>query len=191
MLCDSILTAMAYQDDYYYDNPTNSYYTTANGAPRGTYANNYKYSKVRNWLNNEFYNTAFDEMQRSLLETMLVDNSAATTMQDINMYACGNTNDKVTLLSFKDTVNTAYGFQKYSNYEDSLRARKTTDFARAIGAWTSTSGRFQGNGAWMLRSPHPEESSHVTQGERSGKTNVSVHADLSESGVAPVITIKL
>ncbi len=191
LLCNSVISAMSYQDDYYYNTSNNTYYTTANGAPAGTFANNYKYSAVRNWLLNEFYNTAFDETQQALMQTMFVDNSAATTIKETNPFTCENTNDKVTLLSFKDTINTAFGFQKYAITEDALRMLKTTDYARAIGAWTSTSGRFLGNGTWMLRSPHSEESSHVTQGERSGKTNVSVNMDIKDSGVAPVIMIKL
>ena len=107
LFCNNVIFAMSYQDDYYYNTSNQIYYTTANGAPNGTYANNYKYSAVRQWLIEEFYNTAFDETQQALMQTMFIDNSASTTIKDINPYACENTNDKVTLLSFKDSINTA------------------------------------------------------------------------------------
>lgn len=191
VLCDNVLMAMAYQHDFTYDKVKDIYYTTANGAPAGTYANNYKYSAVRKWLNDTFYSTAFDEMQQSLIQTMLVDNSAATTTNVPNPYACENTEDKVTLPSFADTINTAYGFRKYPMEEDLARTRKTSDYARALGAWMSTNGRLLGNGTFLLRSPHFDESSHVMQGERSGKTNVSMKMDKTDTGVVPMITIKL
>ena len=34
---------------------------------------------LRNWLNNEFYNTAFNDLQKALIETTTVDNSASST----------------------------------------------------------------------------------------------------------------
>ena len=73
VLCDSIIANMAYQPDYTYDNAYA--YTSANGAPSGTYANNYKYSEVRRWLNDNFYNTAFSDKEREIILTTEIDNS--------------------------------------------------------------------------------------------------------------------
>ena len=61
ILCDSVIANAAYQADMTKTN-TNSY-TSANGAPTGTFANDYFYSGVRAWLNGEFYKSAFSDAE--------------------------------------------------------------------------------------------------------------------------------
>ncbi len=101
----------------------NEYY---DGTKNGYYANNYKNSEIRSWLNNEFYNSAFS-LDSSSIQTTLVDNSASTTDSSTNVYACENTNDKVYLLSYQDCKNTTY-FP-----DDESRFCQPTDYARAKG----------------------------------------------------------
>lgn len=164
LMCDSIIDSQAYQnswycvDDYYY-------YTTSNNAPQGTYANNYQYSTIRSWLNNDFYNTAFSAVSQQLILTAEVDNSASTTDREDNIYACDNTNDKVFLLSWKDILNSDYGFSNDYHEYDLARQLKTSAYAQSQGAATYTEEMFEsdrlsesyrdyiGNGVWRLRSP--------------------------------------
>ena len=87
--------------------------------------NNYKHSDIRAWLNNDFYNSAFALNTEHILTTE-VDNSASTTAQPINKYACENTLDKVFLPSYQDYKNTNYGFNS-----DSDREAKVTDYVLA------------------------------------------------------------
>ena len=96
------------------------------------YANNYKYSDLRQWLTNDFYNSAF-ALDDSLVQTTLVDNSASTTSSSSNSYACENTEDKVFLPSYKDYSNSSYGFPTNAG-SSKARYSKTTDWARARGA---------------------------------------------------------
>jgi hypothetical protein len=107
------------------------------------YANNYKESNIRSWLNNDFYNLAFSSSEQSLINTTTVDNSAASTGWTPNTYACANTNDKMFLLSYLDVTNTTYGFSS-----DALRTRQATDYAKAMGVNVSL-----GRSYWWLRSP--------------------------------------
>ena len=68
------------------------------------YANNYEYSAIRAWLNEDFYDTAFSSLQRELILVSQVDNSASSTGYDTNKYACCNTQDKIFLLSAKEVM---------------------------------------------------------------------------------------
>ena len=63
ILCDSIIANHNYHHT--------SLSTTIDGQT--VYANNYKYSDIRAWLNDEFYNTAFGDLQQALIQTTEVD----------------------------------------------------------------------------------------------------------------------
>ena len=74
------------------------------GHENGIYPNNYQYSDIRTWLNNDFLEQAF-YYDPSLIQTVNVDNSAKSTGDSSNPYACEDTQDKVYLLSYN-----YYGF---------------------------------------------------------------------------------
>ncbi len=116
------------------------------------YANNYEYSDIRTWLNGDFYNSAF-ALNNSYIQTTTVDNSAATTNSTSNSYASNNTQDKVFLPSYKDYINSSYGFST-STGSTATRYCKTTDWARARGAWYSTNSSYLYNGYYWTRSPY-------------------------------------
>ena len=153
ILCDMIIDSQAYQDDYYIDgNEYYDMYNTSTGVPSGTYANNYAYSTIRKWLNENFYNTAFSELQKQIILTTTVDNSATSEYITSNEYACENTQDKIFLLSSKEVTNAAYGFEnELSNHIS--RQRKATDYAQAQGAKICTERAYMGNASWWLRQP--------------------------------------
>lgn len=73
------------------------------------YLNNYKFSDIRKWLNSDFLEQAF-YYDSSLVQTVNVDNSAESTDESSNKFACEDTQDKVYLLSYKDICNEDYGF---------------------------------------------------------------------------------
>ena len=148
ILCDSIIA------NHNYHHTTLS--TTIDGQT--VYANNYKYSDIRAWLNDEFYKTAFGDLQQALIQTTKVNNSAQSTGNSFNRYACENTFDKVFLLSYREvTTKSAYGFENSSTY-DTARQMLTSDFSRATGAYMSTDSSYYGNGWWWLRSPSSNNS---------------------------------
>lgn len=92
-------------------------------------SNNYKNSEIRAWLNNEFFNSAFN-LDSDYVKTTNVDNSVSSMeFDDDARFACENTQDKVFLPSFNDYKNENYGF-----VSDGSRECKNTDWARARGA---------------------------------------------------------
>ena len=161
--------------------------------------NNYANSDIRAWLNNEFYNTAFNNLQKELILTTNVDNSARSTNPNnnatyfnngVNNYACANTNDKVFLLSMQEVTNSAYGFN-YSYY-DIARRKQGTDYAKCNYLYVYTSSdEYYGNSGWRLRSPCCSSSSIAWgvngYGLACNYNNVS-YADL---GVVPALKIQL
>ncbi len=115
------------------------------------YPNNYEYSDIRIWLNNDFYNSAF-ALDNNNIQITTVDNSAATTDSTSNPYACNNTQDRVFLPSYKDYINSSYGFSTSIN-SSNTRYCKTTDWARARGAIYFTRTIYFYTGFYWTRSP--------------------------------------
>jgi len=184
-------TAVAnYNDAYYAGNGT-----TVSGS---VYDNNYQYSNVRKWLNETFYATAFSDLQKALIATTTVNNSAATTtdangnITQATSYACSNTNDKVFLLSEKEVTTTSYGFASYST-NDTARQKKTTAYAQCQGAYTySTTGyTYTGCGWWWLRSPYSDDSYRARNVSSSGYASSRYTVDRTFVGVVPALNIRL
>lgn len=158
------------------------YNESYSGIKDGHYANNYEYSEVRSWLNNNFYNSAFALNSNSVLTTV-VDNSAATTKVDYNTYVCNNTNDKVFLPSYKDYFNDAYGFTSKST-----RICVTTDYARAIGVNVSGNSN---NGDYWSRSPSHNDTKWAALVSYDGDVYNDTNVDYSDRAVRPAITVKI
>ena len=175
ILCDSIIANKAYH--------------------RGS--NNYANSDVRAWLNDEFYKTAFGELQQAIIQTTEVDNSAQSAGYSSNRYACGNTFDKVFLLSYREVTNSAYGFAISGWTEDTARRMITSDFSRATGAYMSTDSSYYGNGWWWLRSPATNASNHVRGVDGIGCAVHNYYSECSSSassgdrGVVPALNLTL
>ena len=168
ILCDSIIANKAFEDD----------------------SNNYKESDIRAWLNEQFYNTAFDDLQKDLIQTVTVDNSVYSTGYDLNPYACENTNDKVFLLSYREVTNSAYGFSS-DEESDTARHMQTSDYSRATGVWMSTNSEYYGNSSWWLRSPYCSSSSRARAVYGDGDVLYSDYVDGMDNGVVPALQIHL
>lgn len=145
LLSDKLLDAR----NYYAEHASR----TVNG--KTVYANNYEQSGIREWLNGEFYNTAF-ALNNTYIQLAQVNNGADTTDLQNNAYACANTMDKVFLPSYQDYLNAAYGFGTNAAETSSSRECKTTDYARARGAWCNTKTNLSYNGSYWTRSPSGE-----------------------------------
>lgn len=128
----------------------NNYNRVIDGA--AVARNNYAYSEIREWLNETFYKTAFNDLQKSLIEITNVDNSLESTLTTENSYVCQNTNDKIFLPSAKDIATESYGFNGSIDVADNARAFKSSDYAKSQGCWTLT-GTGEGNCYMLLRSP--------------------------------------
>ena len=152
------------------------------------YANNYEYSDIRSWLIGDFYNAAFT-FGNTYIETTIVDNSAATTRNSNNQYACRNTEDKVFLPSYKDYVNPDYGFE--TTYQTSgTRSCLSTDWVRAKGARTTKYGSYPYCCDYWTRTPASNEGDSAAVVGYDGWIN---NRDISKTFycVRPAITIKI
>ena len=171
IVCDTIVDMVNYQSNYVSQN--GYYYATDEDGtiltdPTATvgqgvdsnhqvYANNYEHSEIREYLNNAFYNTAFNDEEKSYIVTTTVDNSFESIYgsysansgytEDTFNYECRDTEDNVFLLSLSDVNNTEYGFKDsyeaiigndWSTDFDTARLFYTSDFSRAMGAATLT-----------------------------------------------------
>ena len=163
------------------------------------YANNYKYSTIRAWLNETFYETAFNDLQKAIIQTVTVDNSARSTNPDNNAtafnggnnsYACANTNDKVWLLSEQEVTRAAYGFATGTGNSET-RYKKTTAYAKCQGAYTYSGGSYDGNGYWWLRSPSFDYSYNARRVSYNGNAAGNNDVLNASSGVVPALKIAL
>ncbi len=155
--------------------------------------NNYANSEIRKWLNNEFYNKAFNEEEKSMILTTEVDNSARSTNPNndakyfndgINEYACNNTQDKIFLLSQQEVTNSAYGFDEDTEAEDSVRQKQGTEYAKNAHNCFSD---------WWLRSPDYEyiDSYYAQSVHDYGKASDAYSVEYTDNGVSPALKIKL
>lgn len=143
----------------------------------------YSGSVIREWLNGEFYDTAFS-LGNTLVQTTMVDNSAATTRYDENKNVFENVEDKVYLLSYQDYLNADYGFLTDSLAMDTARQRKSTDWARANGVRSSTNSYYPYNAVYLTRSPSsPTSYSTICESGMVG--------DAYQGGLCPAITISI
>ena len=167
-------------DAHCYYNSTSS--RTIDG--KTVYANNYEYSDIRTWLNDDFYNSAF-ALGNSYIQTTTVDNSASTTNSSSNSYACSNTQDKVFLPSYQDYINSSYGFTSNAS-----RYCKTTDWARARGAWYSTSSSYLYNGFYWTRSPLSDRSNFAWYVDDDGGLDI-YYVRGTDRSVRPSLSINI
>lgn len=97
------------------------------------YSNNYEYSDIRKWLNEDFYTSAFS-FNNKYVEKTTIGN---------------NIEDNVSLLSYQEYL--SYGFDN-KNGISSTRECKVTEYARAKGAWCSSENDYMFNGSYWTRS---------------------------------------
>ena len=145
------------------------------------FSNDYSESLIRTWLNESFYNTAFNENQKEKIKTTEVDNSPQSTGFTSNIYACQNTFDKVFLLSCSE-INLLL--------TDKLAQKNVTDYAQSQGSYLDESGR----GFWWLRSPANNKNDLVGTIYPDGKIYFDYYEDFvvrNYISVVPAIKIKI
>ncbi len=190
LLCDMIIDSQAYQNRQSFYNGMTAF-TDSNGAPDGTYANNYKYSTVRSWLNTDFLETAFEGLQRHVISVATVDNSLDSTGYESSKYVCENTQDKLFLLSAKESMTAEYGFTATASDTVTCQ-KKATAYALAQGVNTYSLADYAGNGHWWLRSPYDQYSYYARLVNYAGSTNYAYTNVLQTNyGVVPALWLCL
>ncbi|MDD6703594.1 MAG: DUF6273 domain-containing protein [Clostridiaceae bacterium] len=176
VVCDSIIDSQAY----------NNYMLYADGKYWGDssktyYASNWERSSLRDWLNKDFYNTAFSKAQQSRIQELTRENKSTY----ISEYDSNPTTDKITLLSYWDVLNESYGFKTLRNSYDNARQRKTTDYAKCQGCGINPS--FNGNSEWLLRSS--SYSDNIIVVSSSGSANIISAVGVTDNGIVPALNL--
>lgn len=182
-------------------------YNNSTGVPDGTYANNWEYCFLRQWLNETFYNEVFNKLQKEIIQTTHLDNTARSSNPNEypkyygygekagkNKFAdqCKDTDDKIFLLSLRDITTTVYGFNKDVKAEDPSRNLQATDFAKLHGAPMNTNDKKYVT--WYTRSPSP---ANGNQGyatfvlDRHAKGVIDSIDLVPDGGVVPALWIAL
>ena len=109
---------------------------------------------LRNWLNNDFFKTAFTLKEQSAIITTMVENSESQGYSGYSTDDGNNTQDQIFLLSYHEA------FNLYFRNNES-RECVPTDYAVSQSAYTDN--KSGSNGRWWLRSPglHQSYASHV------------------------------
>ncbi len=150
--------------------------------PDVIYESNYEASDIRKWLNDNFYNTVFADLEKEIIETTLVNNSASTFQHYYEYLECDDTSDNIFLLSYQETVS------YYQENED--RVTQGTDYALSQGL--AQLENYQGiEGAnWYLRSPHAIDRYAVSVVYYDGRME-KVSSNFADIGIRPALWIKL
>ena len=153
---------------------------------------NWSKSSLRQWLNSEFLQRAFNDEERECILETENDN-------DRNSYYgtdCGPaTLDKVFILSaneiYASSTATAYGFYAGSGIDDSAKRFRSTLYAKCRGAWWSSVDAYRGNSFWMMRTSGYTNSNtaYVCDFGYLYVRGTSVTCD--DAAVLPAITIDL
>ncbi len=175
LLCNTIIDSQPYSnfvlladDGEYYEDTAKKYYSS-----------NYSVSYIRSWLNNEFYNSAFDNNQQlNIVTSSLQNKSTCDSSCDSPL-----TNDKVFLISYWDSVNPKYQFDSSDSYSDS-RTLSGTDYAKCQGLFVDETN---GNSCWWLRSPLYSDTARFV-GE-DGDTKHGYKTNYAFVGVRPAVRL--
>ena len=148
VLCESIIDSQPF-NNYVLLSGKDEYGSKAywGDEAKKHYANNYAESSLRQWLNSAFFNTAFSTAQQEIIVPAAIDNSAFST--DYSAYDSASTTDKLSLLSFSDLKNTAFGFDSDEFSYDEARQAQGSDYAKCQGLYVDSSS---GYSRWWLRS---------------------------------------
>ena len=168
VLCETIIDAQAYQN-VVRKSASDNYYIGSSS----TYANNYAESSIRTWLNNDFYNTAFNTAQKNKIESTTLNNDAARP--EDSKYNSASTTDPIFFLSYSEVQNNSYGLSS-----DSERKGKNTDYAKCQGI-----ADLFGFSDWYLRTPG-DRSYHACDVDYNGDVGfMSGSVSYTYTGIRP------
>ncbi len=152
VLAETLLDAQAYhntifeKDKVFYQDETCTYY-----------ANNYRESSIRKWLNDDFLRTAFSAAQLVKIQTTEVKFDGHH-YNKVSKYGSGSGEDKIFLLAYNDreASNRNYGFYWGDSNRDDARVAGGSDYAKCQGLfvfdiWNTKDIRY-GKSPWILRS---------------------------------------
>ena len=181
VICEKIIDSQAYNNYWLkYDNKNGDSYDDYYGNPSKTYyANNYANSSIREWLNDDFYNTAFTSSEKNKIKTTTLDNSAYSGYY--SKYDSASTNDKVFLLSTYEATNSNY-FEYYT-----ARKAQSSNYAKCQGLYVHIENK---RSYWHLRSAS-DASCFAFSIDYDGYVGDHYGIGYTAGGVRPALTLNL
>ncbi|MDD6146464.1 MAG: DUF6273 domain-containing protein [Oscillospiraceae bacterium] len=153
VMCETIIDSQPYSNTIYSNG--GGTYGYFNDSSYTNYASDYETSSIRQWLNTDFYNTAFTDSEKKEINTTTLNNDGYYTSVGTTGYEkldSNSTNDKIFLLSYNEVRNSNYGFNSSASV-DKARQAQGSNYAKSQGLYVSTSSSYYGNCSWLLRSP--------------------------------------
>lgn len=184
----------------------NKYYNDSEGVPDEIGAYNWEYSYIRKWLNDTFYNTAFTDLQKEIIQTTKIDNSAYDGTLGVKDQAPGDdynnpdTEDKVFLLSLQEFL-TLPRFQPNSTNNDNYVGY--ADYYKAIGGLLKPAIKngetvYSPGACYIFRTPRNDYDVRIwgygyadTLGATPYKQYEYPYTDNQNYGIVPVLWINL
>jgi hypothetical protein len=144
-------------------------------------------SAARSWLNNEFYNKAFTMNEKIKIKSsdLVNENNPWEGTSGGN-----NTSDRLFLLSYAESINTAYGFDAVYETNDTARRVQGTDYSKSSGLLVSANVPYTGNSDWWLRSPGAN-SFYAGYVSKSGSSKNYIGVINTDLGIRPACRIQL
>ena len=150
------------------------------------YANNYERSSLRQWLNSEFYGTAFSATQRNLIQYSEIENHAYSSRY--SPFDSDTTTDKIFLLSYDDAMNPNYGFSSSSS-ESETRMAAGSDYAKCQGLWKNDD--YPSYAPWRLRTAGERGDYVCLVSSVGGYIRTDDGATDTSDGIRPVMRLDL
>lgn len=153
IVCDSIIDAQAYSNTIY---GNGIYYY--NDVDLKNFTSDYTTSSMRVWLNDDFYNAAFTDVEKEAIAKSDLECNGYYTSIGTPGYEefDGFLNEeKVFLLSYREISNAKYGFSQDAYGRDNSCKLQGSDYAKSQGlaVFRENGSKEDGNSSWILRSP--------------------------------------
>ncbi len=190
--------------DYETSFDEDAYYEFFGDKSCSSYANNWENSSIREWLNDDFYNTAFSNSEKLAVQYTSVDNTniielmtdhmtlSITTETDIKVageYSCGYTTDQIFLLAADEIITEKYGFEHYAvstRYSETRCPDGISDYAECQGVGLDSTG----DASTLLRSPKVGNSNYVYTVDGSGDFSYT-NSNYTGNGIRPAMNVDL
>ena len=195
VICENIIDSQAFSDTIYCDDDAeDSRYAHFNDEDFTYYASDYETSSINQWLNDDFYNTAFSESEQKTVASVTLENKGYYTSVGTTGFEALDSNkvyEKVFLLSYDEARNKDYGYLG-SGWEDIARRAKGSDYAKCQGlrVCNDISSDCYGNSEWFLRSSGSISYYCCAVNYKGLTSNYSCAAEYTELGIRPAIILK-
>ena len=150
----------------------------------------YLNSGIRTWLNEEFFNSAFDPDQQEKILEEYVDMSyqSAGAPNTPEYEGESGRDDRIALISTRELRNKSYGFADNSGIFDDARMRLASDYVRATASEYGIGIGDDGFGIWWTRSLdyHYTNDKAITTVTQDGYAQNTERID-TERGIVPML----